>query len=126
MTPAQYAYGGGSNGAAVIASRPSTPGGGAGAGSGAGTVGVGPGPGSAGAPGGAAEPTPGAAGQGKGGPGTNGPQALVGVAAARATPVATFGALNRAIPTDALWAAALAVACALGAWLLRRGRGSAG
>ncbi len=123
VTPAQYAYGGGSNGAAVIASRPSGPQSGSGAGAPAQTSGS---PQGAPAPGASA----GSAATGAGGAAAQGrlatarPQALVGIAAAPATPVASFGALNRSIPTDALWAVALAIACTLGAWLLRRGRGA--
>ncbi len=104
ITPIQYAYGGGSNAAAVIASQPpasessqSTPAGGAAA--------------------------TGSGGAGSSGhrPGATAAQPLVGIAAAPAAPVGSFDALHRAIPRDALWAIALAAACALGAWLVRRG-----
>jgi hypothetical protein len=124
ITPIQYAYGGGSNAAAVIASRPPSaaatadrpP-------AAAGTAGQAP----------AAvlsqlTQTGGASATGAaGGAGPNGhepvrtAQPLVGIAAAPTAPVASFDALHRAIPRDALWAVALAVACALGAWLVRRG-----
>jgi hypothetical protein len=116
ITPIQYAYGGGSNAAAVIASRP--PGAAATAGQSPAAVVS------------QSTQTGGAAATGTaGGRGQNGhepvrtapPQPLVGIAAAPATPVASFDALHRAIPRDALWAVALAVACGLGAWLVRRG-----
>ena len=114
ITPIQYAYGGGSNAAAVIASQPpaaassqSTPTAGAAA-SGLGGAGSG--------------------GAGSGGAGSNGHKPgksaaapLVGIAAGPAAPVGSFAALHRGIPTDALWAIGLAIACALGAWLVRRG-----
>ena len=65
---------------------------------------------------------------GSGGSGSNGrrptettAQPLVGIAGAPAVPSgSSFDALHRAVPTGALWAIALAVACALGAWLVRR------
>jgi hypothetical protein len=115
ITPIQYAYGGGSNAAAVIASRPPTA---------AATAGQAPAAvvSQSTRTGGAA-----ATATAAGGGGTNGhavrtaPQPLVGIAGAPAAPVASFDALHRAIPRDALWAVALAVACALGAWLVRRG-----
>lgn len=115
VTPPQYAYGGGSNGAAVITSRPPA----AASASGHGQTPV-PNGGSAG--GGASGV--GSKGGGTAKPGSDRSQGLVGVAASTATPVASFAALNRSIPVDALWAVALAIACALGAWLLRRGRGA--
>ena len=115
ITPIQYAYGGGSNAAAVIASRPPTA---------AATAGQAPAAvvSQSTRTGGAA-----ATASSRGGGGADGhavrtaPQPLVGIAGAPAAPVASFDALHRAIPRDALWAVALAVACALGAWLVRRG-----
>ena len=114
ITPIQYAYGGGSNAAAVIASRPPTA---------AATAGQAPA-----AVVSQSTRTGGAAATAvAGGGGANShavrtaPQPLVGIAGAPAAPVASFDALHRAIPSDALWAVALAVACALGAWLVRRG-----
>ena len=113
ITPIQYAYGGGSNAAAVIASRPPTA---------AATAGQAPA-----AVVSQSTRTGGAATAVAGGGGANShavrtaPQPLVGIAGAPAAPVASFDALHRAIPSDALWAVALAVACALGAWLVRRG-----
>jgi len=109
ITPIQYAYGGGSNAAAVIASQPPA------------------------AASSQSTPTAGAAasglgGAGSGGAGSNGHKPgksaaapLVGIAAGPAAPVGSFAALHRGIPTDALWAIGLAIACALGAWLVRRG-----
>jgi hypothetical protein len=110
ITPTQYAYGGGSNAAAVIASQPpvsqtepSTQPGGAGSGGGG-------------------------TGSSEGGAGSGGrhgtettAQPLVGLAGASASPASSFDALHRAVPTDALWAIGLAVACGLAAWLVRRG-----
>ena len=111
VTPAQYAYGGGSNANAVINTRPPS----ASAGGQVRTPAPGTGRGGAGV---------GPNGRGSAKPGPAPPQPLVGVAASTATPVASFAALNRSIPVDALWAVALAIACALGAWLLRRGKGA--
>lgn len=120
ITPIQYAYGGGSNAAAVIATRPpgsQPPAGGASAtGTGAGT-GTSAGTG-AGAGGGAST---GAAGSPGHAAGRSAAAPLVGIAAVPAGPVGSFAALHRAVPNDALWAIGLAVACALGAWLVRRG-----
>ena len=103
ITPVQYAYGGGSNAAAVIASQEPEQGNGQStqrAGTGAGTEGTG-----------STGHRPGAATA----------QPLVGITGAHASPAGSFDALHRAIPSDALWAIALAAACALGAWLVRRG-----
>ena len=114
ITPIQYAYGGGSNAAAVIASRPPTA---------AATAGQAP----AAVVSQSTRTGGAAATAASGGGGADGhavrtePQPLVGIAGAPAAPVASFDALHRAIPRDALWAVALAVACALGAWLVRRG-----
>jgi hypothetical protein len=115
ITPIQYAYGGGSNAAAVIASQPPAL---------AANAGQPPAP-AATSP---STQTGGSAASGSGGavpnghkPATRTPQPLVGIAAAPAAAVGSFDALHRAIPTDALWAVALAVACALGAWFVRRG-----
>ena len=116
ITPIQYAYGGGSNAAAVIASRPPTA---------AATAGQAPAAvvsQSTRTSGAAATATAAAeAGGANGHAVRTAPQPLVGIAGAPAAPVASFDALHRAIPRDALWAVALAVACALGAWLVRRG-----
>lgn len=124
ITPIQYAYGGGSNAAAVIASRPPTASATAGRPPAAVTVGQSPRAGvSESTQTGGPAATGAAGGRGPNGaePVRTAPQPLVGIAAAPAAPVASFDALHRAIPRDALWAVALAVACALGAWLVRRG-----
>jgi hypothetical protein len=128
VTPIQYAYGGGSNAAAVGATRPpaapnggSTAPGSASAGGGSATGGTGSGtsgPGSGG----------GGTGSGTGGSGSGGQRPtettagpLVGLAGVpSATSASSFDTFHRAVPTGALWAIALAVACALGAWLVRR------
>jgi hypothetical protein len=107
ITPIQYAYGGGSNAAAVIATQPpasqtggqSTQSGGVGSTGGSGSANGGRSTGTT------AQPLVG----------------LAGSTAAGASPASSFDALHRAIPTDALWAIALAAACGLGAWLVRRG-----
>lgn len=114
ITPIQYAYGGGSNAAAVIASRPPTA---------AATAGQAPGAvvSQSTRTGGAAATAASGGGGADGHAVRTEPQPLVGIAGAPAAPVASFDALHRAIPRDALWAVALAVACALGAWLVRRG-----
>jgi hypothetical protein len=106
ITPIQFAYGGGSNAAAVIATQPR-----------ASQTGQ--------------STQPGSAGSTRGNGGSNGgrstettAQPLLGLAgspAASASPASSFDALHRAIPTDVLWAIGLAVACGLGAWLVRRG-----
>jgi hypothetical protein len=110
VTPIQYAYGGGSNAAAVIASQPPA------------TAQQGTQQGSGGGP--VSSSGSGAASATSGSPAKTRPQPLVGIAASPAGPVGSFDALHRAIPTDALWAIAFAAACALGAWLVRRGRGA--
>lgn len=112
VTLTQYAYGGGSNATAVIAiQQPTSQSGGqsrAGEASSAGRGGV---------------------GRRSNGSSTTKPRhpaepPLVGVAASASTPVSAFAALNRSIPVDVLWAITLAIACALGAWLLQRGKGA--
>jgi hypothetical protein len=125
VTPVQYAYGGGSNATAVIATQPpASPSGestGAGA-SGSSPGGVGASTGGAGAGPGASGSSPVAAGPKGHRPGETTAQPLVGLSGAPAAPAASgFDALHHAIPAGALWAIALAAACALGAWLVRRG-----
>jgi cobalamin biosynthesis Mg chelatase CobN len=123
VTPIQYAYGGGSNASAVIASQPpASPNGG--------STGTG---GSTGAGGAGAAGTGGAAGSGGSGasggsagsnghrPGETTAQPVVGLSGSTASPTSSsFDALHHAIPTGALLAIAFAAACALGAWLVRR------
>jgi hypothetical protein len=135
VTPVQYAYGGGSNAAAVIASRPSASGNGqsaqsGGAGSSQGGAGAGARAGSSqagagGTAGSSSGPNGAGSSGGRGGGGSSGEpeqtaQPLVGLAGGTASPAGSFDAFHRAIPRDAVWAIGLAVACALGAWLIRR------
>jgi hypothetical protein len=128
VTPVQFAYGGGSNAAAVIASRPATSGSGqstqpgaaaSSQGGGGSTAGSGQSGGTGGTGGSGSGSGRAGAGSGGGGPEKTA-QPLVGLAGGAASPAGSFDAFHRAVPRDAVWAIGLAVACAVGAWLIRR------
>ena len=111
----QYAYGGGSNAAAVIASQP--PASREWGIDGARRCRAGRGLGGK-RQNGSANGSNGSKGHG---PGETTAQPLVGLSGSPASPSSSsLGSLHHAIPTGALWAIAFAAACALGAWLVRR------
>lgn len=121
VTPIQYAYGGGSNAAAVIASQPPASANGASAGAGGATGAGGTGASGGAAGGGGAGASGGSAASGGHGSGETNAQPVVGLSGSPASPASSsFDALHHAIPTGALWAIAFAAACAIGAWLVRR------
>ena len=123
VTPIQYAYGGGSNASAVIASQPpaSERGIGGGRSEQPGRVGTGAAGTGGAAGGGGAGASGGSAGSSGHRPGETTAQPVVGLSGSPASPTSSsLDALHHAIPTGALWAIAFAAACALGAWLVRR------